>query len=96
MTTSVYFEVNDRTGRIQLKRRTWDGIESPFHETLYTIETIAEANALYRDFGSTIDSAKERDKEWRSKRIEELRVKVAALSAEKESLERQMEEISRP
>ncbi len=96
MGMSIYFSLHERTGKVQLRRRNWDGIDRPEHETIYTVETVEEADHIHARLGEVIESAKEREKEFRQQRIEALKLKIAQLTKEREDLEREMNNLTRP
>ncbi len=96
MVTSIDFEGNSDGHRILVRRRTWDGIDRPEYETLYTIETIAEAAALYKKLGTLIETMKSAKKVANAQQLEALKLKLAQMERDKRQLEAEIEQLSRP
>lgn len=96
MSTSISFVVEKDGCRILVRRRYWDGVDRPEHDTLYTIETIAEAESLYRQFGDQITKAKDNEVASKGKRLQEVKAKISELDLERHQLINELNRISRP
>ncbi len=96
MVTSIDFDVSNDGHRILIRRRTWDGIDRPEYETLYTIETIAEADAIHKRLCTLIETMKSAKKVANAQQLEALKLKLAQMERDKRHLEAEIEQLSRP